>query len=349
MEYSPEDGSLISVTNIAKGNKKDGKYMEWFSLDNETPRVEETFDHGYLVGRRVINYPNGQIRQDENYEKGSLSGRAVTYFEDGQVETDANYVSGRLDGPFTHYHENGQVYYSGTYERGDKVGRWQTFYSNGQISADEVYAKLWNPIESITYYPDGSKKSESHSVSRPYGFGTVSEQDWDEQGRLIRSERLIESSASYGYADRDIHEITEYEYKGFGITVKKVEVYQGQRGMTLYSALYFDDVLQKQTFIDKAAYNNNDVIYDEWYNADGKLAVVTVQKIEKYNGDMVVDQLKYKYDEDGNVRPRPVGYTGPSGGDEPSYDDDDNTPTEEEMLDLYEKLKVQAEASTKDE
>lgn len=58
---------------------------------------------------------------------------------------------------------------------------------------------------------------------------------------------------------------------------------------------------------------------------------------------------QFMYDEDGNVRPRPVDYTGPSGGDEPSYDDDDNTPTEEEMLDLYEKLKVQAEASTKDE
>lgn len=314
MEYSPEDGSLISVTNIVKGNKKDGKYMEWFSLDNETPRVEETFEHGYLVGRRVIHYPNGQIRQDENYEKGSLSGRAVTYFDDGQIETDANYVSGHLDGPFTYYHENGQVHYSGTYERGDKVGRWQTFFSNGQISEDEVYAKSWKPIESLTYYPDGSKKSESHSVSRPYGFGTVSEQEWDEQGRLVRSERMMESSTSHRYYDGDLHEITEYEYNGLGITVKKVETYQKQRGMTLYSALYFDDVLQKQTFIDKGAYNYNDVIYDEWYNADGKLAVVTVQKLEKYNGDTVVDQLKYKYDEDGNVSvkhlmmPRGLGY-----------------------------------------
>ena len=301
MEYSPEDGSLISVTNIVKGNMKDGKYMEWFSLDNETPRVEVTFEHGYIVGRRVINYPNGQIRKDENYENGLLSGRAVTYFDDGQIETDANYVNGRLDGPFTSYHENGQVYYSGTYERGDMVGRWQTFYTNGQISKDEVYAKSGKPIESLTYYPDGSKKSESHSVSRPYGFGTVSEQEWDEQGRLVRSERMMESSTSYGYYDGDLHEITEYEYIGLGTTVKKVEAYQGQRGMTLYSALYFDDVLQKQTFIDKAAYNYNDVLYDEWYNADGKLAVVTVQKLEKYNGDTVVDKLKYKYDEDGNV------------------------------------------------
>lgn len=301
MEYSPEDGSLISVTNIVKGNKKDGKYMEWFSLDNETPRVEETFDHGYLVGRRVINYENGQIRKDENYENGSLSGRAVTYFQDGQIETDANYVSGRLEGPFTSYHENGQVYYTGTYERGDKVGRWQTFYKDGQMSADEVYAKSWKPLESVTYYPDGSKKSESHSVSRPYGFGTVSEQEWDEQGRLVRSVRMMESSASHGYYDGDLHEITEYEYNELGITMKKVEAYRGQRGMTLYSAIYFDDVLQKQTFVDKGAYNYNDVIYDEWYTADGKLATVTVQKLEKYNGDTVVDQLEYKYDEDGNV------------------------------------------------
>ena len=301
MEYSPEDGSLISVTNIVKGNKKDGKYMEWFSLDNETPRVEETFDHGYLVGRRVINYENGQIRKDENYENGSLSGRAVTYFQDGQIETDANYVRGRLEGPFTSYHENGQVYYTGTYERGDKVGRWQTFYKDGQMSADEVYAKSWKPLESVTYYPDGSKKSESHSVSRPYGFGTVSEQEWDEQGRLVRSVRMMESSASHGYYDGDLHEITEYEYNELGITMKKVEAYRGQRGMTLYSAIYFDDVLQKQTFVDKGAYNYNDVIYDEWYTADGKLATVTVQKLEKYNGDTVVDQLEYKYDEDGNV------------------------------------------------
>ena len=117
MEYSPEDGSLISVTNIVKGNRKDGKYMEWFSLDNEIPSVEETFENGYLVGRRVINYPNGQIRMDDNFENGSLSGRSVTYFEDGQIETDANYVSGHLEGPFTSYHENGQVYSSGTYER----------------------------------------------------------------------------------------------------------------------------------------------------------------------------------------------------------------------------------------
>ena len=301
MEYSPEDGSLISVTNIVKGNKKDGKYMEWFSLDNETPRVEETFDHGYLVGRRVINYENGQIRKDENYENGSLSGRAVTYFQDGQIETDANYVRGRLEGPFTSYHENGQVYYTGTYERGDKVGRWQTFYKDGQMSADEVYAKSWKPLESVTYYPDGSKKSESHSVSRPYGFGTVSEQEWDEQGRLVRSVRMMESSASHGYYDGDLHEITEYEYNELGITMKKVEAYREQRGMTLYSAIYFDDVLQKQTFVDKGAYNYNDVIYDEWYTADGKLATVTVQKLEKYNGDTVVDQLEYKYDEDGNV------------------------------------------------
>lgn len=300
-EYSPEDGSLISVTNIVKGNKKDGKYMEWFSLDNETPRVEETFDHGYLVGRRVINYENGQIRKDENYENGSLSGRAVTYFQDGQIETDANYVRGRLEGPFTSYHENGQVYYTGTYERGDKVGRWQTFYKDGQMSADEVYAESWMPLESVTYYPDGSKKSESHSVSRPYGFGTVSEQEWDEQGRLVRSVRMMESSASHGYYDGDLHEITEYEYNELGITMKKVEAYRGQRGMTLYSAIYFDDVLQKQAFVDKGAYNYNDVIYDEWYTADGKLATVTVQKLEKYNGDTVVDQLKYKYDEDGNV------------------------------------------------
>ena len=35
-------------------------------------------------------------------------------------------------------------------------------------------------------------------------------------------------------------------------------------------------------------------------------------------------------------------------GDE-SSDDDDNAPTQEEILDLYEKLKVQAQASTKDE
>ena len=314
MEYSPEDGSLISVTAIFKGNKKNGKYAEWFSLDNETPIIEEEFDNGYLVGRRVFYYENGQIRIDENYEKGLLSGRYVSYYENGQIETDANYVSGRLEGPITSYHENGQVYYSGTYERGDKVGRWQTFYTNGQMSADEVYAKLWKPIESLTYYPDGSKKSESHSVSRPYGFGTVSGQEWDEQGRLVRSERMMESSTSHSYYDGDLHEITEYEYNGLGITVKKVEVYRGQRERTLYSALYFDDVLQKQTFTDKAAYNNNDVIYDEWYNADGKLAVVTIQKFEKYNGETVVDQLKYKYDEDGNVSvkhlmmPRGLGY-----------------------------------------
>lgn len=314
MEYSPEDGSLISVTNIFKGNRKDGKYMEWLSLDNEIPRVVETFEHGYLVGRRVINYPNGQIRKDENFENGSLSGRSVTYFEDGQIETDANYVSGHLEGPFMSYHKNGQVYYSGTYERGDKVGRWQTFYANGQMSADEVYAKSWKPIESLTYYPDGSKKSESHSVSRPYGFGTVSGQEWDEQGRLVRSERMIESSTSHSYYDGDLHEITEYEYNGLGITVKKVEAYRGQRERTLYSALYFDDVLQKQTFTDKAAYNYNDVIYEERYNADGKLAVVIIQKFEKYNGETVVDQLKYKYDEDGNVSvkhlmmPRGLGY-----------------------------------------
>lgn len=314
MEYSPEDGSLISVTDIFKGNKKNGKYAEWFSLDNETPSIEEEFDNGYLVGRRVFYYENGQIRIDENYEKGLLSGRYVSYYENGQIETDANYVSGRLEGPITSYHENGQVYYSGTYERGDKVGRWQKFYTNGQMSADEVYAKLWKPIESLTYYPDGSKKSESHSVSRPYGFGTVSGQEWDEQGRLVRSERMMESSTSHSYYDGDLHEITEYEYNGLGITVKKVEAYRGQRERTLYSALYFDDVLQKQTFTDKAAYNNNDVIYDEWYNADGKLAVVTIQKFEKYNGETVVDQLKYKYDEDGNVSvkhlmmPRGLGY-----------------------------------------
>lgn len=314
IEYSSEDGSLISVTDIFKGNKKNGKYAEWFSLDNETPSIEEEFDNGYLVGRRVFYYENGQIRIDENYEKGLLSGRYVSYYENGQIETDANYVSGRLEGPITSYHENGQVYYSGTYERGDKVGRWQKFYTNGQMSADEVYAKLWKPIESLTYYPDGSKKSESHSVSRPYGFGTVSGQEWDEQGRLVRSERMMESSTSHSYYDGDLHEITEYEYNGLGITVKKVEAYRGQRERTLYSALYFDDVLQKQTFTDKAAYNNNDVIYDEWYNADGKLAVVTIQKFEKYNGETVVDQLKYKYDEDGNVSvkhlmmPRGLGY-----------------------------------------
>lgn len=301
IEYSSEDGSLISIKDIFKGNKKNGKYAEWFSLDNETPSIEEEFDNGYLVGRRVFYYKNGQIRIDENYEKGLLSGRSVSYYENGQIETDANYDGGRLEGPYTNYHENGQVYYTGTYERGDKVGRWQEFYSNGQISSDEVFAKYPFPVDSVTYYRDGSKKSESHSVSRPYGFGTVSEKEWDEQGRIIRSERMMESYTSYGYADRDIHEITEYDYTESGVAIKKIEAYQGQRGMTLYSALYFDDVLQKQTFTDKGAYNYNDVIYDEWYNADGKLAEVTIQKFEKYNGDTVIDQLKYKYDKDGNV------------------------------------------------
>lgn len=54
---------------------------------------------------------------------------------------------------------------------------------------------------------------------------------------------------------------------------------------------------------------------------------------------------QFMYDEDGNVRPRPIDYIGPDGGDIDPDEDDDNTPTETEMLSLYDKLKAEAEAS----
>lgn len=86
---------------------------------NGTPRTEETYENGLILGQFKEYYKSGQLLQEGTYKKidnrTAFDGLLITYHENGAVKEKVTMKGGEEDGPFEEYHENGNIAAKGFY------------------------------------------------------------------------------------------------------------------------------------------------------------------------------------------------------------------------------------------
>ncbi|MFZ1750984.1 MAG: toxin-antitoxin system YwqK family antitoxin [Saprospiraceae bacterium] len=155
IETKYPDGTTMESYAVNAAKEKHGDYEKYY--ESGKLREKARYEHGILIGERIIYFENGQPEISEPYDDlGKLNGLYRVYFPEGGLQLEKPYVnneikgilkafypSGKLkeavsmsdnqeNGSFVEYFENGQIQWKGTYLNGDnEFGLLEEFDSLG--------------------------------------------------------------------------------------------------------------------------------------------------------------------------------------------------------------------------
>ena len=76
---------------------------------------------GKILGKYIVRYGNGKLKEVGAYKNGKLHGKYGRYFSNGKQEEDTNYDNGLIHGKYFIYREDGTLREEGEYWNGLKV------------------------------------------------------------------------------------------------------------------------------------------------------------------------------------------------------------------------------------
>ena len=79
-------------------------------------KAEMEFKNDLQVGRTVIYYPSGQIRQVQYYQDGQLHGADTMFYENGKPEFLRTFSKGLKDGYIRKWNENDSMIYEAKFD-----------------------------------------------------------------------------------------------------------------------------------------------------------------------------------------------------------------------------------------
>ena len=113
-----------------------------------------------LTGKKIVKYPDGQVKSKVTLKDGKPDGLFEEYYENGQVKGKGTARNGKPEGLIEMYYENGQVKSKGTFKDGKPEGLIEEYYENGQVKSKGTY-KDGIPEGLIEeYYENGQVKSK---------------------------------------------------------------------------------------------------------------------------------------------------------------------------------------------
>jgi antitoxin component YwqK of YwqJK toxin-antitoxin module len=111
-----------------------------------------------LTGKKIVKYPDGQVKSKGTYKDGKLEGLLEQYYENGQVKSKMTFKDEIPEGLIEMYYENGQVKSKMTFKDGKPEGLIEMYYENGQVKSKGTFKdeKPEGLIEE--YYENGQVK-----------------------------------------------------------------------------------------------------------------------------------------------------------------------------------------------
>ena len=208
IEYD-EDGGVRGISDLYRGNKRDGLYEEWH--DQDTKRCEQHFKNGqadgicrawYTNGRLMLerNYKedladgiskswnfNGQLEAEGEYKKGKRVGIQKVWWPNGQLHAIEEYKDGKLDGLRREWHSNGKLELEQYFKNGIEDGLYRWWHPNGRLSFECNYKGGEREGIYRAWHENGQIREESHysngNLDCLYGR-------WSEKGRLLEGSGL---------------------------------------------------------------------------------------------------------------------------------------------------------------
>jgi antitoxin component YwqK of YwqJK toxin-antitoxin module len=102
---------------------------------NNTSLVKEqfSFKRGFLHGKALTWYNNGQIHRSGYYHKGQISGRWEFWDEQGHKTIEACYNRNVLNGSYMALYANGKLKEKGQFLANKRTGKWTYYSEDGQL------------------------------------------------------------------------------------------------------------------------------------------------------------------------------------------------------------------------
>ena len=194
------DGLLSNPTNIHKGNKQNGEYIEWFSLGDDNINKVQHYSDGELHGSQITYWPNGLVRAEENYDHGKAVGEEAWYYESGDIEAKALYDSNGNSLQTTGYFKNGRTHLVINYLNGKREGLTQEWYENGNPMSSSHWVNGKKEGPAFHYYADG--KWHTRTEFKNDRYDGISE-EWEPDGTLV---------ARMEYKNGERHGVTKLYY-----------------------------------------------------------------------------------------------------------------------------------------
>ena len=165
-----KNGSVAPVkgSKIFKGNRKNGTYEEWSSMDPHSLTLRTERKGGKDNGMTEKWDGNGNLIYKGRYKRGTKEGKHMSFRPDGFVLSEATYKDDFPIGDVVEYHNNGQLANKGHYNKaGRRDGEFTKYDENGNVIFHANYV-------------DGFLVGERISVegsNRDVTFGELEESD----------------------------------------------------------------------------------------------------------------------------------------------------------------------------
>jgi len=147
VKFLASTGKVISEGQM-DGKKYIGEWKYYQKTNNKLLILEYYNETGFLIGERIVYYPNGQIAEKQFYKNGKLDGISKVYSDKNVVLSEVVYVNGELHGASKYYNPKGEIVAEGAYKRDKKNGVWK-YYENGKLTEEKDF----------TYVPKFIKKT----------------------------------------------------------------------------------------------------------------------------------------------------------------------------------------------
>lgn len=111
----------------------------YFSEDDGSVRIRESYVLGKLQGTSKSYYPDGNISEEVDWNDNIKHGTWKQYYSNGNTRLSGQYENGKLQGSYEVYYSDGTMEISGSYLDDRSHGTW-SFYDE---SGTEVYSIVY--------------------------------------------------------------------------------------------------------------------------------------------------------------------------------------------------------------
>ena len=319
--FDEESGQFIEgYHNIYKGDKRDGIYQEWYTLEQE--KLKASYENGKLNGPYIEFYEDGGFKIKVTYKDAKAEGTCKEYYRNGAVYKITTYKDVKLNGLYEEYYKDGTPKIKTFYEDGKLNGPYEEFYEDGTPKIKTTYNDDFVEGGYTEYYRDGAiyikasyKDGKRDGLYEEYfENGTLSERGTYKDGEVVGLyEAYFENGSLKAkgiFEDGEVVGLYEAYFENG--TPRRMERVDGDIKST--ELWYPNGQMSTKERVDKDENGDTIAITVTWYD-DGTKKSVSSKKNGKPNGEIV------NWHPNGNIQYRAIYEDGLLNGRVESYNE----------------------------
>lgn len=155
------DGQRFVHERGNRDNPVEGKVRIITGMSTEY--IDAEIKAGYAEGKWDY-YANNRLRESLQFSNGYMEGKQILYFGNGDVEREASFKKGMKHGDWVHYNRDGGRRELEVFVDGGLTKRI-TYYSNGNVGMERNFKNGKEDGVTKTYTQEGELKSEKHFIN----------------------------------------------------------------------------------------------------------------------------------------------------------------------------------------